>query len=330
MALDKNLVAVAIDAAQNTLKNNYSQADASETIRGAMIELFGTERIDYKTFRRHKVEIFEFIEETITPVVHTRLEDTFNRFAEFRSIPYGDANRFNVPSNELFRVAAIAEGSGNIRRKRLEGADFDVETQSLAVGMYEELARFLAGRVDWATYIDTLIRSFERDIAVRISNALYGAYDSLSAPYQASVSGGDIKEQVLEVAAHVEAEHGSVVILGTRSALAKLQPEYYSDAQAGRRNEVGYFGVVDGYDVMAIPQYHKSGTNEFGVDNDTLLILPQADEKLVKVVLEGNALVLEVAGDSDAREDLQMQYDVIQRAGVAALTARKFGMVKLT
>lgn len=326
---DKNLIAVAIDAAQGKLHSNYTQADASETIREAMEKLFGTRNIDYKTFRRHKVEIFEFIEETITPAVHTKLEETFNRFAEFRSIPYGDAKRFNVPSSELFKVATIAEGSWNIRRQRLEGADFEIETQSIASGFYEELSRFLAGRVDWAMYVNTLIRSFERDIAIRISNALYGAYDTLTAPYVASVSGGDAKEQVLEVASRVEAENGSVVIIGTRSALSQLEPEYFSDAQAGRRNELGYFGIVDGYDVMSLPQYHVPGTNEFGVKNDMLLILPQADEKLVKVILEGNALMREVAGDSDAREDMQMQYDVIQRVGVGVLTARQFGMVKL-
>ena len=325
---ENGLIAAAIDSVENRLQSNYTAADVSNTIREEMIELFGTDKLDYKTFRRHKTEVFEFIEETITPIMHRRLEDTFNAFAEVRSIPYGDALQFNVPNNELFRVATIAEGSTNIRRKRLEGTEFTVEVSNVAAGIYEELVRFLAGRVDWPMYVDKLARSFERDIALRISNALYGSYDSLSSTYKATVSGTDeeIKESILEIAAHVEAEHGSVIILGTKSALSKLKPEYSSDAQDGRRNELGYFGVVDGYDTLAIPQFHKVGTDDFAIDEDTILILPQPDEKIVKVVLEGTAIVMEVEG---RHEDLQVQYDVIQRVGVLALTARKYGIVKL-
>lgn len=326
---DKTLIALAIDGAENKVKGNYSAADASDKVRESMIKLFGTTNPTYREFRRNKNEFFEFIEETVTPIVHRRLEETFNAFAEVRSLEYGDMFQFNVPNNELFRVATIAEGSTNIRRKRLEGTEFTVETGNIAVGIYEELTRFLAGRVDWAMYIDKLNRSFERDIALRISNALYGSYDSLSSTYAATVSAGaeNFKEEVLKVAGHVEAEHGSVIILGTRSALASLKPEYYSDAQEGRRNELGYFGIVDGYDTLAMPQFHKVGTDEFAIDDKTLLILPQPDEKIVKVVLEGRALVMEVNG---REEDLQVQYDVIQRVGVLALTSSKYGIIRFT
>ena len=326
---DSHLIALAIDGAENKVQGNYSVKDASDKIREAMIEHFGTSKLTYREFRNNKNEFFEFVEETVTPLLHRRLEDTFNAFAEVRSLEYGDMFKFNVPNNDLFKVATIAEGSTNIRRKRLEGTEFTVETGNIAVGIYEELVRFLAGRVDWAAYIDKMARSFERDIALRISNALYGSYDSLSSTYAATVSAGDeqTKETVLDIAAHVEAEHGSVVILGTRSALSKLKPEYSSDAQDGRRNELGYFGIVDGYDTLAIPQFHHVGTDEFAIDDKTLLILPQPDEKIVKVVLEGTALVMEVNG---RQEDLQVQYDVIQRVGVLALTSSKYGVVKLS
>src|SRR5699024_8079578 len=149
-----------------------------------------------------------FIEEVITPATHKQLEETFNQFAEVRSIPYGDQNKFLVPNTELFPAATIAEGSGNIRRKRLEGSEFTVELSTVAIGIYEELVRFLAGRVDWPTYIQKLVDSFERDIAERISAALYGSFDKLADVYKATVGAdaADMKEQVLDIAAHVEAE----------------------------------------------------------------------------------------------------------------------------
>ena len=334
MELHKNndLIQVAIDTAQGTVQGNFSAREGSEAIREAMVEMFGTSKLDYKTFRRHKNDVFEFIEETVTPATHKKLEETFAKFADFRSVPYGDQNKFLVPNTELFPVATIAEGSGNIRRKRLEGSEFTVEVSNVAVGIYEELVRFLAGRVDWAMYVQKLVDSFERDIAQRISSALYGSFDELGESYSASV-GADaptMKEEVMDIAAHVEAEHGSVVIVGTKSALKKLDPEYYSDGQAGARNQQGYFATIDGYDALAMPQFHKSGTDEFAIDNDSILILPQPDEKIVNVVLEGTAIVREANGSETSREDLQVQYDVIQRVGVLVINARKYGMVKFT
>lgn len=323
-----NLKQVAIDTAENKVKGNFSADQGTEAIRAAMIETFGTDHLTYKQYRRMPNEFFEFIEETITPYVHKKLEETFSQFAEVRNIAYGDQNKFLVPNTELFKIATIAEGSGNIRRKRLDSEEFEVEVRSMAAGIYEELNRFLAGRVDWAMYVSKLADSFSRDMAQRISSALYGSFDDLSAPYKVSDASADIKGSVLEVAEHVEAEYGTVVIVGTKSALSKLKPEYFSDAQAGERNNTGYFGVVDGYEVMAMPQFHLNGTDEFAIDAKTILVLPTAGEKIVKVIIEGDAIVRETTGGESFREDMQVQHDIIQRAGVAVIAPRKYGMVK--
>lgn len=337
MKLNSNdMIQLAIDTTEGKVQGEFSADQAakigSDAIREAMIETFGTAKLDYKAFRRNGAAFFEFIEEVITPATHKKLEETFNRFAEVRSIPYGDQNKFLVPNTELFPAATIAEGSANIRRKRLEGSEFTVEISSVAIGIYEELVRFLAGRVDWPTYIQKLVDSFERDIAERISSALYGSFDKLGEVYKASVASdaADMKEKVLDIAAHVEAEHGSVVLVGTKAALRNLNPEYYSDGQAGARNQQGYFATVDGYDVIAMPQFHKSNTDEFAIDDKTILILPQPDEKIVKVVFEGEALVRETNGGETYREDMQVRFDVIQRVGVLIINPRKYGMVQFT
>lgn len=331
---DNKLKAVAIDAATGKMQGNYSAKEGSEKIRQAMVELFGTDKIDYKTFRNPntKVEFFAFVEETVTPIVHKKLEETFEKFAEFRNIGYGDEQKFLVPNTELFNVATIAEGSGNIRRKRLEGSEYTVDVSSFAVGIYEEFNRFLAGRVDWATYVQKMADSLSRDIALRISQALYGSFDVLSSTYRASIlstqTETDLKDAVLEIASHVEAEHGAAVILGTKSAIAKLKPDYSNNEQDGERNLAGYFGVVDGYNTMAMPQFHINNTDEFAIDANTILILPEVDEKIVKVVVEGTAIMREANGGEMFRDDMRVNLDIIQRAGVLVLNPRKYGMVK--
>ena len=325
---------VAMDMAQGRFNggDEYSVEDGNKALRQELINYFGTDKLTYRQYRRDKVELFELIEDTITPAVQRRLEDVFYDFAEFDTIPYGDQKAFDVPNPELFRVGTIAEGEGNIRRTRIESGRMMVTTHSMATGFYEELVRFIAGRVDWADLVDRVVRSFERDMAQRIAAALYGSFNDLNDLYGKSIAASKdtLKEEILEIASHVEAEHGSVVILGTKTAVAKLEPKYHSDAQAGERNNRGYFGVVDGYEVISMPQIHKPGTDEFAVKDDMILILPNENEKLVKVVLEGEAIVREANGTESSRSDMQMQHDVIQRAGVGVMTPNKYGMVKLT
>ena len=66
------------------------------------------------------------------------------------------------------------------------------------------------------------------------------------------------------------------------------------------RNQNGYFKMVDGITFGIIPQAHKIGTDEFAIDNNFLLVLPNGNEKIVKFVMEGEALVKEVLGQDNA------------------------------
>lgn len=316
---------LALDLARGTVATEFTNGkDADAVLREAFKKELGVDKIDAKIYRRFKPQIFEIIEETITPILVDRIEEEFAGFAEIRNIAYGDSIVFNVPNQELFEVAVIADGANSLRRQRIDHGEFTVDTQTQGVKIYEEFSRFLAGRINWGDMVNRVVRSYQRDLAQRVYNAIFGAFDSLSTEYK--YTGSYVEDEVVNIAQHVEAANGRAIIMGTKAALSKLKPTYIGDADKSAYNRMGYHAVFNGFEVREIAQFHKPGTNEFAVTNNDILIVPAADSELVKVVLEGDAWIHE---SQNTEGDLSLEYTYIMKSGVAFLPANKFGIVRL-
>jgi len=227
--MKNDLVKLAIDTYSNRVVN-YSKEEANESLRKAFMELNGgSDKIDRKSFRRNKNEIFEIIEETLVNLVSEGLENQFDDFAEFRNLALGDKNEFHIPNEDLFPVSVTADGNGNVRRQRI-GSDrtITVDTTTYTVKIYEEFNRFLAGRIDWVDMVNRVARSFNVKIKNDIYNAIYNSFSDLNATY--GISAAYDEATLTELAQHVEAATDSdVIVFGTKAALAKVAPSTVSD-----------------------------------------------------------------------------------------------------
>jgi hypothetical protein len=305
----------------------YSRTEAMEVLRRELIEANGgSDKLTPKSFRNNPL-LFEIIEEALDFLIEEGIKGQFDQFVETVTIDHGDTKVFTVKENRLFDVALIADGTGDLRRDRLDVGELTVKTQMYGVGIYEELSRLLAGRVDFTELVDRVARSYENKIQNEIYNAIYNSYNSLGATY--AISGTFEESKLDELIAHVEAATGmEAVIMGTKTALSKIQYARESDAMREKHNQFGYYGSFHGTDMMAIKQAHKVGTDEFAIDNNFLLVVPKNPDKFVKLVLEGDSLIIE--GDSLNRKDLQRDYIFTKKAGVAVLRASKFGIYRMS
>ncbi|MNZ96815.1 hypothetical protein D3C78_1160260 [compost metagenome] len=154
--------------------------------------------------------------------------------------------------------------------------------------------------------------------------AVKDAYSAITAPY--SETGTWDVEKFNDVVAHLEARTGRTpLVLGTRKALRKVTPTYIGELSKEDRNKKGFFDTVDGITFGVIPQAHKVGTTDFAIDDDFLLIIPQGeDERIVKVVTEGETLVKETLGQANA--DDSQEYTVRKKLGVAVVSSTQFGI----
>ena len=167
MAIDSNLIKLAVDGYKGHVAGDYSVNDTQEALRKALIEANGgSTKLDIKAVRDGKcAQVFAIVEELVNVIHEEGLkgDEFFMNMVEDRNMSLGDTNKFHIEKECLFAVADIAEGTQGIRRQRIEGGqDITVNTQLRAVKIYEELNRVLAGRIDFNKFVDLVGKSFTK------------------------------------------------------------------------------------------------------------------------------------------------------------------------
>ena len=330
--MNKDIIKLAVDLAKGKVQN-FSAQESNDTLRKAFAELMefsleGNGKIDRKTFRRHKVEIFEILEEIINETLHEGLANQFDGFAEYRNLAWGDENLFKTPVNNIFRVALVSDGNGNLRRQRLrDGQEFSVGLDTYAIKVGEDFHRFLAGRVDWAEFMVGIAESFKRDLTQRIADAVMDSFGKYGSTYHKALTTAPTEEELVTMAMHIEARTGEkVAVYGTKLALRKLAPSNITEAMNNSRNAVGYYGEIAGIQLHEIAQSHKYGTDDFAIDNGFIMLLPQNVDKMIKVINEGEAIIQDQQGGTTS--DMMQEYFIANKFGISIITSKAFGFIK--
>lgn len=307
--------------------SKYSKEGRMEVLRKELIEANGgSEKLTPKSFRNNP-HLFTILEEALDVLVEEGIKGQFDGFVETVTVDAGDAKVFTIKENRLFDVALISSGNGDLRRDRLDTGELTVRTHIYGVAVYEELSRILTGRTDFAVLVDNVAKSYENKIQNDIYDAIYNSFNQLDATY--GVSGVFAEEELDELIGHVEASTGmEAMIIGTKTALGKVRYATESNNNVDTRNSFGYYGSYKGTEMMAIKQAHKVGSHEFAIDNNFLLVVPKTPDKFVKLVIEGESMIVE--GDGTNRKDFQRDYTFIKKAGVAVLSASKYGIYRIT
>lgn len=304
----------------------FNEVSGEDAIRNMLVEAVGGE-FNYKNFRENKYRVFSIIEEALDSTLGVVITNQFDNLAEVRNVATGEQLSFRVEDNSLFRVARIAGGTNDLRRQKLLNKRFTVDTDYFGVKIYAELEMFVAGKVDFAGMVNRVSLSFANDLGVRIYEAIAKSYSALNSTY--GVTGTLSDDALFDMVQHVEAKSGQkAVIFGTKKALRKVsQTLNLSDGMKEKMNHVGYIDTVSGTDLFLLPQAHKIGTDEFMVDDNMLLVIPQ-NEKIVKIVIEGESLMVETAGAGD-RNDQQMEYQLQKKLGLGVMQSAIYGIYKI-
>jgi hypothetical protein len=324
----KEIVKLGIDICHGNLAN-YSKEDANEVFRKALIDVFGTDKIDFKTYRRNQVGYFEIIETILDQLIVEGWENNkfFDKFVDYKDLNLGDTNVFLIEDPSLFNVAMIAEGTTNLRKQRLDSKSITVTTDIYGVAIREELNRVLAGRINFGTLVDRVAKSFNQKIMTLIYNQFYSAYSSLPSTY--NITGTYAEADLVTLIQHVEAATGrKAEIWGTKSALSKVTTAIVSDSAKEEYNQLGYFGKFNGTPMYEIEQVHTPGTHTFAINDSVVWVIP-GETKPVKFVTEGDAIVVDNSGNALGMADLSMDYTLLKRFGISTIVASKFGVYRL-
>lgn len=305
----------------------FNDVKGEDAIRKAIADACGGE-FNFSTFRENKYKVFSIVEEVLDVTLGVVITNQFDTLTEVKNVPVGVRPAFRVEDPSLFRIARIAGGTNDLRRQKILNRRFEIETDYIGAKIYAELEQFEAGMVDFTGMINRLTLSFANDLGIRIYEAIAKSYSALNSTY--GVTGTYNEDVLFDMVQHVEAKSGKkAVIMGTKKALRKVSKELaMSEAMKEKLNLVGYIGTVGGTDLILLPQGHKVGTDEFFVDDNMLLVVPQ-NEKIAKVVVEGETRMLEVS-EAGARNDQQVEYLIQKKFGVGVIQSAIYGMYKLS
>lgn len=325
MAEMKDIVKLAVDAYKGNVEK-YSKSQAQDVLRQALVEANnGSTTLNYKDIRDGKCNgLFTLIEEILSRTVVEGLQgdEYFNALVDFRNVAEGDQNLFLVEDRNLFVVAEAADGTQGIRRQRLGGVtETSIPTSLKVVRIYEELNRVLAGRVDFNEFI----RKVGESMRQKLLNDIYALWSGATAAQMGGVAyfptaGSYDEDDLLDVISHVEAAAGGkpATIIGTKKALRVLRESVQSDGAKEELHGMGYYGKFFGTPCVAVPQRHQIGSTNFVLADDVLTIIA-GDDKPIKVVYEGNPIVL--MGDPMTNADFTQEYLYGEKYGMGIVLA---------
>lgn len=330
MAEFNDIVKVGVDGYTGNVEK-YSVNESQDVMRNALIEMNGGSKLDWKKMRNGANNgMFDLIETVITQAATGGLDenDFFASQVEYRNVAMGDQEVFVVDNDsDLFYVAEVARGTQGIRRQRIgETREIKIPTVAKAVKIYEELDRVLSGRVDFNHLIDKVIKSLQQQRLNDIYKVWAGiAATDLGSAYYRAAAGSYSESALLDLIEHVEAAAGgkTATIVGTKKALRNLTNSMSSIDAANDIYHTGYMGVFYGSPVVALPQRHQINSTTFVLPDDMLTIIA-ADEKPIKMVDEGQALI--IAGNPLDNGDLTQEYAVIERYGTGIVLPSNAGI----
>ena len=142
------------DSAKNRVPMEYSEysvEDREQAIREKLFEVLEISQYEKKSFRKamrkHRVEVFEIIEEIIDNVLANgdyQKNAFYNQFVEVRNLALGDENLFYIEGEKKLAVDTDgllkAEGSGDAKFVVTEIKDSHVANYL----MYDEEGAYLA------------------------------------------------------------------------------------------------------------------------------------------------------------------------------------------
>ena len=336
------------DYNRGVFQSGITKADADEMIKEKFRLIMGIDETASKkdirrAINRHKNEIFEVIEDTVDNMLTSGWTDNefFRDFVEIKNIALGDGNEFETLDKTVLTVGKLSGDHWDIDRQRLGiGETFRIPTSWVGLGVYEEFERVMTGRADWSRLVNAIYEAMDAYVDELVYNAVMSAGSQVLPG-----SNQFYKTAALDAAAHdafvtmvedVQAANrgAEVIIMGTKTALSKLKNladvNWIAKEDRTDHRNLGHVGIFEGTRVVEIPQvFAKNDTTTKLVNDNVLLIMPVADNKFVKLVYEGDAMIKEVT-DNTVNQDMTYEVKYLTKLGVATIIGRYFGTWNIT
>ena len=326
----------AYDEMQKEINNCFAKYVVSNTRYEAKFEAEGAEILKNPNVTKNRT-VRENFDAVIAEIINSAIPLTTSAnfgetFMDVRQIGWGDTARFLISSNDLFKVNELAEGVQRGILQPIFNNEVTVNCGPIQIATGVDWYLVAAGNFDWGNFGMRAGASFNGYIMLKAIAALATAIGTQSAAY---TQAGVATNSWATLSQRVSAANGGapVYALGTLAALNQAVPSTVG-LQYGLGGEVAKEGHLDRYlatrlipfDQFIVPGTVNS-TAELGIKDDKIYMVAADAYKPVKVVYEGNSVVIEE--DPTRTTDKFYGIAVTMRVGVAGVIGSKIGVITL-
>lgn len=314
---------------ESKMSNDYSTIN--KTLREQIVEVIGTDRPTMRDMRRPEAyRVFEIVEEYLGAEIPKSIQEDLT-FAEYKNVKWGDKRKFYLENPDLFNVSIVASGNGNVARQRIQNGSVEVSTSPMAIKIWSAFKQYVSGDVNFVRMVEKVKASYLMKIKELIWTAFFTtpAYNS-DTTYNIADTGGMDSDHIDTLADHVSAANGqaTVMIVASKTFIKNYVGTTLSDGMLDELNKKGYVTMFNGNILMAVEHMHKANTDTFLFDNNTAILLPVGEEKIVKIVEEGTPIIDDAP--INMKGDMSKEYLFYTEVGVAVVLAKKYGRYTYT
>lgn len=330
LALSKILMSKRNPSGKYSLQGKeVSYESLDKALKDNLKELTHTDgKFDVYKYAQNKNTIYQLLAETLTDISPKNVMDTYGMFADVSTISQGDTKVYHKKVGKQRAKQFITRVALAGRYEVFELADetFTVQTTAYGGAARLPIEEMLDGNVQWSDYLDIVNEGMTEAVYKEIAKALVVAINKF--PATNKVASATFDESQFDRLIQTVSVYGRPTIYCTLEAAMTIIPNntWVSDGMKEEKWRNGYFTNYKGTPVVILPQSFTDETNAVKViDPQLIYIFPDAGEKPIKVVFEGQTLVKEFEN-----RDWSTELQTYQKFGVAIMNTNHLAVFKNT
>ncbi len=338
MATIQEIKELALHAAKGTVPANFSkgEVDIDSALRDSLKEYAGS----INQFMKNRYDLYDIIIQAADEVVPNNVMDAVGIFAEVQTVPQGQKALFKrrLGKNRAKKFLTQVGLSGVYETFRLDSDTFEVSAHAVGGACTIDFERMLDGAENMADLMDIITEGLTNSVYVEVQKALKAAINASGRPSVNKFSGANFDPaEMLKLISVVRAYGTNAVIFATPEFVAAMGPDaivpvgtnyqgVYHPQDIDMIHNQGYINIFRGTPIVQIPQSFINDDNEKTyIDPQLAYIFPTGQERVVKIVLEGNTQI-----NDFKNRDNSMEIHVYRKMGAAILTHHNWAIYQNT
>ena len=338
MATIQEIKELALHAAKGTVPANFSkgEVDIDSALRDSLKEYAGS----INQFMKNRYDLYDIIIQAADEVVPNNVMDAVGIFAEVQTVPQGQKALFKrrLGKNRAKKFLTQVGLSGVYETFRLDSDTFEVSAHAVGGACTIDFERMLDGAENMADLMDIITEGLTDSVYVEVQKALKAAINASGRPSVNKFSGANFDPaEMLKLISVVRAYGTNAVIFAPPEFVAAMGPDaivpvgtnyqgVYHPQDIDMIHNQGYINIFRGTPIVQIPQSFIDENNEKTyIDPQLAYIFPTGQERVVKIVLEGNTQI-----NDFKNRDNSMEIHVYRKMGAAILTHHNWAIYQNT